>query len=161
MLWHDKCFRLSNRRLQTGTLCHASGARVAPWHSQQITDSTSAENNIADVHVMHVNSIGKCPRRCRGPHQKAAAIMTENMPHMSRSGVDVKTLTLAMLERIVSANQTDLSGELMCTSYRQDCWKQVGLDLPVTPAPRSEAPRNSHTAATSMAWGICIHNRNL
>lgn len=38
-------------------------------------------------------------------YQKAAAIMTENMPHISRSGVEVKRETCAMLERIVSAGQ--------------------------------------------------------
>ena len=39
----------------------------------------------------------------RCAHQKAAAIMTENMPHSRRSGVPVNRPTLAMLDRIVSA----------------------------------------------------------
>ena len=39
----------------------------------------------------------------RKPYQNAAAIITENMPHSRRSGVELKSETLAMLDLMVSA----------------------------------------------------------
>ena len=44
----------------------------------------------------------------REPHQNAAAIITENMPHNSRSGVELKSVTLAMLDLMVSASRQEL-----------------------------------------------------
>jgi hypothetical protein len=58
--------------------------------------------------------------------QKPAAIMTQKKPYKNRSGVDAKVAGLAMPPLIVS----------------------------VTPDPSSTAPENSHTAATSRAWGM-------
>lgn len=77
----------------------------------------------------------------------------------------VKRPTLAMLDRIVSAGgrQEPVSNAKAVLSmvkkhFGSDFTRFLGMvgigDPPVTPAPSREAPRNSMTPATQMAWNI-------